>query len=197
MGGSGAAGASAAVGAAAAMTDGTGAYGFRESLAVVAEQATRMGQLAEAITELAVLRSRDADLITRLHSEVTRLRAGEISTALNPIQTGMIKLHDQMVRLGALDDPESPVGMLHTQLLQTLELTCAVKPFSPAPGERFDAARHIGTRRVVTTDPAADGTIAVTMKVGFVRDDGSVVRVAEVEVHRLPDDAGSRTSDAS
>jgi hypothetical protein len=34
-------------------------------------------------------------------------------------------------------------------------------------------------------DPAADGTVAATIKAGFVRADGSVVRVAEVEVHRL------------
>ena len=116
---------------------------------------------------------------------MTRLRSGEIATALNPVVTGMIKLHDQMVSLGALSDPASPVGMLHTQLLQTMELTCAVTPFTPAAGERFDAARHTGTRRIPTTDPSADGTIAGTIKAGFARADGSVVRVAEVEVHRL------------
>ena len=33
----------------------------------------------------------------------TRLRNGEIASALNPVVTGMIKLHDQMVSLGALD----------------------------------------------------------------------------------------------
>ena len=116
---------------------------------------------------------------------MTKLRSGEIAAALNPIVTGMIKLHDQMVSLGALSDPASPVGMLHTQLLQTMELTCAVTPFSPEVGERFDAARHTGTRRIPTTDASADGTIAGTIKVGFARADGSIVRVAEVEVHRL------------
>jgi molecular chaperone GrpE (heat shock protein) len=146
----------------------------------------RVDDLANAAAELSRLRSRDTDLIARLHEDVTRLRSGEIAIALNPVLTGMIKLHDQMVSLGALDDPASPVGMLRTQLLQIMELTCAVKPFIPAPGERFDASRHTGTRRIPTADASADGTIASTIKAGFARADGSVVRVAEVEVHRLP-----------
>jgi hypothetical protein len=145
----------------------------------------RVDDLASAAEELSRLRSRDTDLIARLHEDVTRLRTGEIAIALNPVVTGMIKLHDQMVSLGALDEPTSPVGMLRTQLLQIMELTCAVKPFTPAPGERFDASRHTGTRRIPTTDASADGTIASTIKAGFARADGSVVRVAEVEVHRL------------
>jgi hypothetical protein len=145
----------------------------------------RVDDLANASAELSRLRSRDTDLIDRLHEDVTRLRTGEIATALNPVVTGMIKLHDQMVSLGAMEDPASSVGMLRTQLLQIMELTCAVKPFTPAPGERFDASRHMGARRIPTTDTSADGTIASTIKVGFARADGSVVRVAEVEVHRL------------
>jgi len=145
----------------------------------------RMDDIASATAELSRLRSRDTDLIARLHEDVTRLRSGEIATAMNPVVTGMIKLHDQMVSLGALDEPASPVGMLRTQLLQIMELTCAVTPFVPARGERFDASRHTGTRRIPTTDASEDGTIASTIKAGFARADGSVVRVAEVEVHRL------------
>ncbi len=145
----------------------------------------RMDDIASATAELSRLRSRDTDLIARLHEDVTRLRSGEIATAMNPVVTGMIKLHDQMVSLGALDEPASPVGMLRTQLLQIMELTCAVTPFTPAPGERFDASRHTGARRIPTTDASEDGTIASTIKAGFARADGSVVRVAEVEVHRL------------
>jgi len=153
--------------------------------AEVADLGNRLGELAEATAELGRLRTRDTDLIARLHDDVTKLRNGEIATALNPVVTGMIKLHDQMVSLGARSDPASPVGMLHTQLLQIMELTCAVKPFSPVAGDRFDARLHTGSRRVATADPAADGTIAGTIRPGFVRADGSIVRVADVEVHRL------------
>jgi hypothetical protein len=146
---------------------------------------SRVDDVADAVAELARLRSRDTDLIARLHDDVTRLRSGEIAVALNPVVSGMIKLHDQMVSLGALSDPASPVGMLHKQLLQIMELTCAVRPFRPSAGERFDASLHTGARRIPTTDASADGTIASTIRAGFVRADGSVVRVAEVEVHRL------------
>jgi hypothetical protein len=145
----------------------------------------RLDDVAAAATELARLRARDTDLVARLHEDVTRLRTGEIAAALNPVVIGMIKLHDQMVSLGALSDPGSPVGMLHTQLLQVMELTCAVRPFTPDAGERFDASRHTGARRIPTTDASADGTIASTIRAGFARADGSVVRVAEVEVRRL------------
>jgi hypothetical protein len=156
-----------------------------EVLAGLTALGARVDDVARAAAELSRLRSRDTDLIARLHDDVTRLRTGEIAAALNPVVTGMIKLHDQMVSLGALNDPASPVGMLHTQLLQILELTCAVRPFTPSAGERFDASHHTGIRRIPTTQASADGTIASTVKAGFVRADGSVVRVAEVEVHRL------------
>jgi hypothetical protein len=59
-----------------------------------------------------------------------------------------------------------------------------VLTFEPAPGERFDARRHSGVGRIVTTDPEADGCVARTAKPGFARPDGTVVRVAEVEVFR-------------
>ena len=156
-----------------------------EALAGLGALGARVDDIARAAAELSRLRSRDTDLIARLHDDVTRLRTGEIAAALNPVVTGMIKLHDQMVSLGALNDPASPVGMLHTQLLQIMELTCAVRPFTPSAGERFDASRHTGVRRIPTAQASADGTIATTIRAGFVRADGSVMRVAEVEVHRL------------
>ncbi len=159
--------------------------GTERTLSALADIGSRIGDLAEAAAELSRLRSRDTELIARLHEDNTKLRNGEIASALNPVVVAMIKLHDQMVSLGALADPASAVGMLHTQLLQIMELTCAVRPFSPVPGEPFDASRHTGTRRIPTTEASADGTVAGTIRAGFARADGSVVRAAEVEVHRL------------
>jgi len=153
--------------------------------AELADLGARLDEVAASAAELSRLRSRDTDLIAKLHDDVTRLRSGEIAAALNPVVTGMIKLHDLMVSLGAIDDPASPVGMLHTQLLQIMELTCAVRPFMATVGEPFDPSHHTGTRRRPTTDPSLDGTIATAIKAGFARADGSVVRVAEVEVNRL------------
>jgi hypothetical protein len=161
------------------------ARALAEVLAALTSLDGKVDSLEATTAELARLRTRDTDLISRLHEDVTKLRTGELAAALNPVVFGMIKLYDQMVSLGALSDPASPVAMLYTQLLQTMELTCGVRPFSPQVGERFDASRHTGTRRITTTDASADGTIAGTIKAGFARSDGSVVRVAEVEVHRL------------
>ena len=163
----------------------TGQAQAAELRAELAELGERLDEVAASAAELSRLRSRDTDLIAKLHDDVTRLRSGEIAAALNPVVSGMIRLHDQMVSLGANADPASPVGMLHTQLLQIMELTCAVRPFMPTVGEPFDASHHTGTRRRPTTDASLDATIAAAIKAGFVRADGSVVRVAEVEVHRL------------
>lgn len=153
-------------------------------LAVFAETTVRLTDMVDSIDELRRLRARDTELIARLHDDVTRLRAGELAAALTPVVTGMLKLYDLMVSLGALIDPNSVPGLLRTQLLQVLDDTCGVAPFTPAVGDRFDAARHNAVRRLPTADAAADRTVANTVKAGFARADGTVVRVAHVEVHR-------------
>jgi molecular chaperone GrpE (heat shock protein) len=130
------------------------------------------------------LRARDVDLADRLYAENTRLRTGEFAAAVAPLLTGLLRLHDQMASL-ANGDPASVAGMLRIQLLQILDTAAGLTPFEPRPGERFDASRHAGAGRTVTTDPTAEGTVARTLKPGFERADGSVVRVAQVEVHRF------------
>lgn len=142
-------------------------------------------QVLAGVEEIGRLRRRDTELADRLHSDVTKLRAGEVAQAITPVVLGMLRVHDQMVSLGAAHDANSVAGLLHGQLLQSLELTAGVKPFTPTAGETFDPKIHTGVRRVPTSDPTADGTIAKTVKAGFTRADGSIVRTAEVEVHRL------------
>ena len=154
-------------------------------LADLASVTERFPDLANNVAEIARLRARDTHLMGRLHDDVTKLRGGELAAALAPVVNGMLKLHDMMVSLGAADDPNSIAGLLRTQLLQTLEDTCGVRPFTTAPGEPFDPMWHTAVKRLPTTDAAADLTVASTLKVGFVRGDGTVVRVAECGVHRL------------
>jgi hypothetical protein len=169
--------------------------GVADALAVLRAQATESAGAAErqaaAITalgaqlaELLRLRARDVDLADRLYAENTRLRTGEFAAAVAPLLTGLLRLHDQMASL-ANGDPASVAGMLRIQLLQILDTAAGLTPFEPRPGERFDASRHAGAGRTVTTDPTAEGTVARTLKPGFERADGSVVRVAQVEVHRF------------
>jgi molecular chaperone GrpE (heat shock protein) len=150
---------------------------------VGAVQAVALERLAGRVDELARLRRHDAELVDRLHAENSRLRAGELTEAMAPLLRGLIRLHDQMGSLGA-DDPQSVAGILRKQLLQVLDLAVDVRPYTAVPGGTFDPARHLGVRRVPTDDPSRDGTIARTVRPGFVRGETTVVRPAETEVYR-------------
>ena len=155
-----------------------------ESAGAAERQAAAITALGAQVAELLRLRARDVDLADRLYAENTRLRTGEFAAAVAPLLTGLLRLHDQMASL-ANGDPASVAGMLRIQLLQILDTAAGLTPFEPRPGERFDASRHAGAGRTVTTDPSAEGTVARTLKPGFERADGSVLRVAQVEVHRF------------
>lgn len=164
--------------------------GREEAVAELAAQVAQLAGQLEAlaglpaqIAELARLRARDGDIIERLHADNTRLRGGEIAAATAPLLGGLLRLHDQMTSLAA-GDTQSIAGMLRTQLLQLLEVAGGVAAYEAAHGDRFDAARHTGAGRATTPDPARDGTVARTLRPGFARADGTVVRVAEVEVYR-------------
>lgn len=152
-------------------------------LAAVATAVVGIDQLQRQVSELARLRSRDVDLAEKLHAENTRLRHGEITKAMAPLLTGLLRLHDQMVSLAG-GDPQSVAGMLRGQLVQLLDTAVGVTAYEPAAGDPFDSSRHSGAGRVPTEDPAQDGTVARCARPGFARGDGSVVRVAEVEVYR-------------
>jgi molecular chaperone GrpE (heat shock protein) len=148
-----------------------------------AVQAVALERLAGRLDELVRLRHHDAELVDRLHAENSRLRAGELTEAMAPLLRGLIRLHDQMGSLGA-DDPQSVAGILRKQLLQVLDFAVDVRPYTAVPGGTFDPARHLGVRRVPTDDPSRDGTIARTVRPGFVRGETTVVRPAETEVYR-------------
>jgi molecular chaperone GrpE (heat shock protein) len=139
--------------------------------------------LERRVEELARLRRHDTDLVDRLHAENSRLRQGELTEAMAPLLRGLIRLHDQMTSLGG-DDPQSVAGILRAQLLQILDVTVDVRPYSAVQGAPFDPARHLGVRGIPTDDPARDRTIVRTVKPGFVRGESTVVRPAETEVYR-------------
>jgi molecular chaperone GrpE (heat shock protein) len=151
---------------------------------VAARQAEGLAAMTTQLSELLRLRVRDVDLADRLYAENTRLRTGEFAAAVAPLLSGLMRLHDQMASLAG-GDTASVAGHLRTQLLQILDTAAGLAPFEPLPGERFDAVRHAGAGRAVTTDPAAEGTVAKSLKPGFERADGTIVRVAQVEVYRF------------
>ena len=74
-------------------------------------------RLDERLAELARLRSHDAGLVDRLHAELTKSRAGELTQALTPLLVGLVRLVDQMDSLASGDD-KTVAGMLRRQLVQ-------------------------------------------------------------------------------
>lgn len=140
-------------------------------------------RLDERVAELARLRSHDAGLVDRMHAELTRSRAGELTQALTPLLVGLVRLVDQMDSLAAGDD-KTVAGMLRRQLLQVLDTAAAVTPFAPAAGEPFDARLHAGVGAVPTGDRGEDGRVARVRRPGFRRGLDALLRPADVEVFR-------------
>lgn len=154
---------------------------LREELAGAREH---LAALAVGAAEANRLRARDQAYVDELHSDNIRLRGGELAAAMAPLIVGLVRLADQMGDVAA-GERSSDAGMLRAQLLQTLDLAAGVTEFSPAGGEPFDAQRMTGASREVTTELSQDATVSRTVRSGFVRADGSLVRVAEVIVRRL------------
>lgn len=163
--------------------------GFAQALALdlAAHRAAiddKLAQLTASVAEANRLRARDQAHVDELHADNTRLRRGELTAAMAPLLNGLVRLADQMASMAA-GDKNSIAGMLRVQLLQTLDVAADVTEFSPADGEPFDPKRMTGAGREDTTDPDQDGTVCRTVRSGFARGDGSIVRVAEVIVRRL------------
>lgn len=141
--------------------------------------------VTERLDELLRLQQRQQDHVEKLYAENRTLRAGELASALAPIMLGLTKLFDQMAMLTATDGPDSSAALLQKQLLQVLEHAGSAEMFAPAAGSRFDSRRQRGVGTVDTDDPDLDGRVSATVRPGFVHLDGTVVRVAEVEVLRF------------
>lgn len=156
---------------------------LRTQVATLVESISEIANLERTVAEVARLRVRDTDTIDKLHADNTRLRQGELTAAMAPLLQGLLRLHDQMVSL-ASGDPHSIAGMLRTQLLQLLDTATGISTFDPSGGNPFDSSMHTGVGRIPTTDAAKDATVARCVRPGFARNDGSIVRVAQVEVYR-------------
>lgn len=136
------------------------------------------------IDELVRLQERAHDHVEKLYAENRVLREGELVQATVPLLLGLARLGDQMESLAASEGPEGCAALLRTQLLQILETAAGVTPFAPTSGDAFDSAAQRGVRVVGTDDAEQGGRVASTVRPGFRRADGSVLRVAEVEVFR-------------
>jgi molecular chaperone GrpE (heat shock protein) len=144
----------------------------------------RLDAVAGSVAELAALEQRHTDLIERLHADNTRLRGGEIVTALKPLFLDLARLYDDvddMIERGG--EEFARVGIVR-DLVADLLARHGVERLDPDAGTPFESGRHTAVGVVPTEDAALDGSVASVRRIGFLRDGVHVVRPAQVYVHR-------------
>lgn len=134
--------------------------------------------------ELAAIARRQSEMVDELHRENRTLRAGEIREAVAPLVRGLARLSDDLARMRLGAGAESAdLSFLDARVAELLH-DCGVLPERPEPGAAFDPQVHQATGSATTDEPSADRTIAELRRVGLRRDDGRVLRPADVVVYR-------------
>jgi molecular chaperone GrpE (heat shock protein) len=162
--------------------DGERRHPLREALA-------RFGALEGNVAELTRLQRHQVDVIDRLHAENQRLRQGELLAATLPLMRDLIRLHDDLGRMVESCSDEGPgtardLAIVRTVLEEALQRNGLTR-FDPPVGGNFDTSVNTAVAVTPTNDASLDRTIAAVRRSGFRREDGSVVRAAEVVVHRF------------
>lgn len=138
--------------------------------------------------ELAAIARKQTEIADELHSENRRLRDGEIREAVAPIVRGLARLSDEIavIRASSADGDPTAADLVHIdQRVTELLHDAGVTPLKPAPGDAFDVHVHTAAGSVPTEDPLEDQTVVGVRKPGLIRDDGRLVRPAEVLVYRF------------
>lgn len=138
--------------------------------------------------ELAVIARKQTEIADELHAENRRLRDGEIREAVAPIVRGLARLADEItvIRTSAGSGDPTSADLVHIeQRVTELLHDAGVTPLKPAPGDAFDVHVHTAAGSVPTEDPLEDQTVVGVRKPGLIRDDGRLVRPAEVLVYRF------------
>jgi molecular chaperone GrpE (heat shock protein) len=130
-------------------------------------------------------------VISRLHEENERLRAGERHLLMLPVQADLQRLRNDLLRQAATL-PEVFGGAKAADLLASFAVSvelalerCGIAVLRPEPGVPFDPARHRAVDAVPATSPEQDATVADVLADGYI--DTVLERVvtpAAVKVHR-------------
>lgn len=152
--------------------------------------ADRLAALDQRMAELDERARHRETVIDRLHAENQELRAGERRSALDPVITDLIGLHEQLVceaaRLRSEDLSRTSVLLesLADDVLLALERV-GVVPLEARPGDPFLSELHRPLAAVDGPDPALAGTVASVAAQGF-RDaaTGRVRRRVRARFHR-------------
>jgi len=156
--------------------------------------------------EVAAIVRHQREMVGELHNENSTLRKGEIREAIAPLIRGLVRLSDDLTRMQTgEDEPSADLTFLHARVAELLH-DCGILPECPEPGASFDPRMHRCTGSATTDDMSADRTIAELRRTGLRRDDGHMLRPADVVVYRYvapvsappaePDPAGEPELDA-
>ncbi len=159
--------------------------------AVSVEVLTR---LENRLDETLRLAQRRDELVDRLHKENQQLRQGELQTAMLPLLRDLMRLHDDLERIIAVDPGSQDTVLIRDALADALARN-GITQFAPGENDSFDSALHAAVGAEPTDDPQSDRTICAVRRAGFRREDGSIVRVADVTVRKYrsgsPPESGS------
>lgn len=147
--------------------------------------------------ELAAVARRNTEIADELHAENRRLREGEVREATAPLVRGLARLADEIAVITSSAAGADPTAADLTHIEQrVIELLhdAGVTPLKPAPGDAFNVQVHTAAGSVPTENPLEDQTVVGVRKPGLIRDDGRLVRPAEVLVYRF-DTRSSATPD--
>lgn len=155
-----------------------------ELRAQVAELALALAASQRRADELATVARKQTEMADELHADNRRLRSGEISEAVAPLVRGLARLADDLSRMrdtaaGASEDLAYLAGQVEELLHDA-----GVFAVQAAIGEPFDPQCHQATGSATTGDSALDRTIAEVRRSGLRRDDGRLLRPADVVVFR-------------
>jgi molecular chaperone GrpE (heat shock protein) len=144
------------------------------------EQFARLDRRLEEALRLA--KHRD-ELVDKLHRENQQLRQGELQIAMLPLLRDLMRLLDDLELILESDPEASDVDFVRGALVDILGRN-GITGFVPAKHEPFDSAIHAAVGTEPTAERLSDRTVCTVRRGGFRRDDGSIVRVADVTVHR-------------
>ncbi len=147
------------------------------------QEAANIARLEQRLDQALALAARRDDLVDKLHGENQQLRHGELQAAILPLLRDLMRLHDDLEQIISVA-PESADAVLIRDALSDILARHGIEKFAPAGGEPFDSARHTAVAAESIATDEGDRTIHAVRRPGFVRDDGSVIRTAEVIVYR-------------
>ncbi|WP_354702332.1 Protein GrpE [Paraconexibacter sp. AEG42_29] len=171
---------------------------LKQALDTVRGQADETAAATRRADELATIARKQTEMADELHAENRQLRTGEVREAVAPLIRGLARLADDLSRLRAVDGANADLTYLAGQVDELLH-DAGVTQLVPQIGDAFDPQTHQAAGSATTDEPHLDRTIAEIRRSGLRRDDGRMLRAAEVVVHRYitpitPADPASPTS---